>query len=222
MDAHAHGHFIFAQRKVGMSYLRDDAGRQRKAHSAGVVLGLLGSGKHFIQGAALGRLSPGTFIHEENAGHTAAGIGIGIGIHIVGAYNGAGFNVVHLTHLSGHIKVHDITGVVAVEIQNTGPGFHFLGDIVDLLCRRGLKHAADAAAIEQALAHITQEQRQMARATAGDNGHLAVLLLGSAVAAQVAVHIFYLIAVGIIDTFEHLVHIVFRRVDNFFHKNVPP
>ncbi len=57
----------------------------------------------------------------------------------------------------------------------------------------------------------------MARAAAGDDGHFAVLL-GSAVAAQVAVHIFYLIAVGIIDTFEHLVHIVFRRVDNFFIK----
>ena len=155
---------------------------------------------------------------EVYAGYAAAGGRILVGVHIVGSHDALALDVVHIAHVGGHVKGHDVACVVAVQVQDACAGLHFLGDIVDLLRGRGLEDAAYAAAVDQAVAHIAQEQRQMAGATARDDGYLAGLLLLPAVAAQVVVYIFHLVAVGGIDAFEHFVYVIFRCIDNLLHK----
>ena len=202
-----------------MADLGDDAGGQGKAHGAGVVLGLLGGGQHLVQGAHLGGLGPGALIHEEDAGHAPAGVHVRVGVHVVRAHDRGGLDVVHVAHLGGHVKVHDIAGVVAIEIEHAGPRLHGLADLIDLLGAGRLEHAAHGAAVQQILPHIAQEQGQVARAAAGDDGDLAGDLLLGAVAAQIAVHIAHLIPVGPIDALEHIVGILGGIVDDLFHGN---
>ena len=61
----------------------------------------------------------------------------------------------------------------------------------------------------------------MTCAAAGHNGHLALRLLGGAVAAQAVSGIFDLIAVRRVDSPEHIVCIIRRCVENFFHSWPP-
>ena len=80
-----------------------------------------------------------------------------------------------------------------------------------------LEDAADAAAVNQAVADVAQEQGQVAGAAAGDDGDLAVLLVGGAVAAKVVRRALDLVGVGGVDALEHLVDVVLRGVDDLLH-----
>ena len=114
MDAHAHGHFVFTEREIGMPHLRNDAGGEREADGTGIVLGLLRSSEHLVERAHLGSLGACAFIHKEDTCHTAPRVGIGVGVDIVGAHNGTRFDILHFTHFRSHVKIHDVAGVVAV------------------------------------------------------------------------------------------------------------
>ena len=81
----------------------------------------------------------------------------------------------------------------------------------DLICgREAINHGADAVYIGA--------PKFGARAAAGNDGDLAGFLVGGAVAAQIALGILHLIAMGRIDALEHIVHIGLRRIDDLFHR----
>ena len=93
--------------------------------------------------------------------------------NIVGQQHGGGADVLHLHHVAGHVEVHHVAAVVAVEAQHAGAAIgraHRLRHLVG--AGRG-EHLADGAGIQQALADIAGEDRQMAGAAAGDDADLA-------------------------------------------------
>ena len=217
MDAHAEGHLVLAELEVGVANLGDDAGREGEADGADVLAGLLGGGDDLVQGAHLVGLGARRLVHEVDAGHAAARLDVGVGKNVVGAHERLRFDVVHVEQLGRHVEVHDVAGVVAVEEQHARAGLDLLGDVVDLLGRRGLENAADAAAVEQALADVAEEEGQVTGAAAGDDGDLAVLLPGGAVAAQVVRGGLDLLGEGGVDALEHLVGVGLGGVDDLLH-----
>ena len=77
----AHCHLVLGQFKVGMPYLRDNAGSESEAYGAGVVLGQLSGCQYLVQRSALIRFCAGGFIHEVDAGHAASGVGVFMGVY---------------------------------------------------------------------------------------------------------------------------------------------
>ena len=119
-----------------MTHLRNDTGGQGKAHSTGVVLGLLGRSQHLVQSAHLGGLGAGALVHKEDAGHTPAGDRIGVGVDVVRAHNGSSLDILQVAHLGGHVKIHDITGIVAIEVQDAAAVIDLFADLKNLLGAR--------------------------------------------------------------------------------------
>ena len=113
----------------------------------------------------------------DHAGHAAALLGLfrlGAG-HVVGQDHRGRGDVLHLHDIAGHVEVHDVAAVVAVEAQHApchplaarmALG-HFVG-------RRRGEDVADGAGVEQALADVAGEDRQVAGTAAGDDADLAL------------------------------------------------
>ena len=119
MDAHADFHLVFGDGEGGLAGLRHGAGRQGDAHGAAAVGGALRD-----RGDA-GEIEPGIgggardLEGQHHAGHAAALLALGErrARHVVGEQHGGAVNVVHLDELAGHVEVHDVAAVIAVEAQ---------------------------------------------------------------------------------------------------------
>ena len=203
-----------------MADFRDNAGRQGKARGSGIFLCLFCRGQHLLQRSHPGSHGPCAFIHEEDSGHSPANLGVFIGEHIIRSHDAGSPDIIHIQHLSRHIKVHNVPCIIPIEEQDSRTGFRFLGHIVNLLRGRRLEHTANATAVQQVLPHISKKQRQMPGASAGNDSHLSLFLLCRTVAAEVILHIFHHVRVGSVDSAQHVVCIVFRGIDNFFHFSV--
>ena len=80
----------------------------------------------------------------------------------------------HLAQLGGHVKVHHIAAVVAIQVEHSGTAVNRLGDLDHRLGGRRGEDVADGHPVAEAGPDVTQEDRQMAGATAGGNRDLAV------------------------------------------------
>ena len=100
-------------------------------------------------------------------------------------------------------------------VDRLGHGEHLLGT-------GRLEHIADGAAVEHALAHIAQKQREVSGAASGRNAHLArVLTLGDK-AVKIPLNAHQFVGVRGINAFQHFGNECFRCVDDFFHRLVSP
>ena len=202
-----------------MADFRDDAGRQGKTNGSGIILCLFCRGQHFLQRSHPGSHGPCAFIHEEDSGHSPANLGVFIGEHIIRPHDAGSPDIIHIQHLSRHIKVHNVPCIIPIEEQDSCPGLHFLSHIVNLFRGRRLEHTADPAAIQQVLTHISKEQGQMPGAPAGNDGHLSLFLFCRTVAAEVILHIFHHIRMGSVDPAQHIIRISFRGIYYFLHRS---
>ena len=201
-----------------MADFRDDAGRQGKSNGSGIFLCLFCRVQYFLQRSHPGSHGPCAFIHEEDSGHSPANLGVFIGEHIIRSHDAGSPDIIHIQHLSRHIKVHNVPCIIPIEEQDSCPGLHFLGHIVKLFRRRRLEHTADPAAVQQVLTHISKEQRQMPGAPAGNDCHLSLFLFCRTVAAEVILHIFQHIRMGSVDPAQHIIRICFRGIYYFLHR----
>ena len=139
------------------------------------------------------------------------------GIHVICADDGAGLDVFHLAQLGGHVEVHDVPGVVSIEIEDAGALVDTLGDFKDLLGRRGLEDAAYGASVQKVLSDIAEEERKVAGAAAGYDADFSGNGIGGDIAAKIPADALHFSLVRSIDALQHIIGILFRFVDDFFH-----
>ena len=100
--------------------------------------------------------------------------------------------------------------------QHAGRAVHLLERLEDLGSARGGEDVAYHADIEHAFADESAQGGFMARATQGDDGHLA-LILGLGPAHQLIGHQLHLVAVGKHVALQQLFGEIFRVIDELFH-----
>ena len=125
--------------------------------------------------ARLGRRA-GQLVGIHHAGDATPLLGFrrGRAGHIVGQQDGGGRHILHLQHVAGHVEVHAVAAVIAVQAQHAGAAIGRTHRLRHLIDRGGGKHLADGAGIEQALADIAGEHGQVAGAAAGHDADLAL------------------------------------------------
>ena len=140
--------------------------------------------------------------------------------HVVGDQDGGGFEVFDGGHLAGHVEVHDVAAVVAIEAENASAavdGVHAFKHEID--AGRG-KDLADGAGIEQAAADIAGEDGQMARAAAGDDADLAFDgRVGADDDAALRADALVGLRMGGGQAFQHLADVVDWIVEELFHES---
>ena len=137
---------------------------------------LLRDARHLVEiGAGLSR-GAGDLVGIHHAGDAAPLLGLRRrrAGDVVGEQHRGGTHVLHLQHVAGHVEVHHVAAVVAVEAQHAGAAIGRAHRLRHLLHRGRGEHVADGAGVEQALADIAGEDRQMAGAAAGDDADLAL------------------------------------------------
>jgi hypothetical protein len=143
---------------------------------------------------------------------------LGGGGDIVADPHLGGLDVVEVGLFAGHVEVEVVAAVVAEQAEHAGAAVAGLDHVGHLLGGGGGEHIADGASVQEALAHVAEEDRQVAAPAAGDDRHLA--LPGRRIAqddAIVPVQRAQTVAVCQDDAFDHFVHETFRRVHDLLH-----
>lgn len=125
---------------------------------------------------------------------------------------------IYCCHFGSEFEVHHIAAVVPVDVENAGAIVDGFGDGEHSFSTWRLKHAADTAAVEHALAHVTKEERQMAGTSSSGERNFAGVISARDQAAQIAVYAGDLIWMRCVDALEHLVHHVLGLIDQLFHR----
>ena len=128
-----------------------------------------------VEVAALFRAGAGRLEGEDHAGDAAplGGLFRRRRGDIVGKQDGRRADVLHLEHLAGHVEIHHVAAVIAVEAEHAGAAIGQTHGARHLLGRRRGEDIADRAGVEKARADIAGEDRQVAGAAAGDDADLA-------------------------------------------------
>ncbi|MGY4290760.1 hypothetical protein ACVWXO_010026 [Bradyrhizobium sp. LM2.7] len=182
MDAHAHLDLVGAQFKSRLRSAGNLAGRQRNANCAAGIDGGLRRGGDFGENRAGIGFGARDLVGIDDA-RDAATLGAVLRrgrSDVVSAAHGRGLDAVHLDHLTGEVEIHAISAVIAVEPQHTRAAIGGADRLDAGIDRRTREHVADSAGVEQAVADIAGEQRQMAGAAPGDDADLALLRKPSA------------------------------------------
>ena len=174
-DADLHGARLDVE--VGLAVGGDGAGAEADAHRAGVVDGLLGAGDDLVEAAAHGGLGTAALPHHDLAGNAAAlGAVDGVGGNVVVGDDEADSDAVLLDGALGHLDVHVVTGVVAVEHGHA----EALVDGADALLERlgggAGEDLAHGHGIDHVAAAVADEGGLVARAAAGDDADLGLLV----------------------------------------------
>ena len=127
----------------------------------------------------------------------------------------------HVGHLGGHVEVHDVPAVIAVDVEDAGALVYGLRDLEHLVGAGGLEDAAHGTAVEEAVPDVAEEEGQMAGAAAGGYAHLAFFGRGRHDAATVARREAEPIGMGGQYAVHHLVHEIFGLVQEFLHLGSP-
>jgi len=141
--------------------------------------------------------------------------------HIVGQQDGGGLDILHLQHFAGHVEIHHVAAIIAVEAQDTGAAVGLAHCLGHLLGGGRGEDVADGGRIQQPLAHIAGEDGQMPRTTAGDDPDLAGYRpAGPGDDARRGLRIVF--RMGQAQAVQHFVDIVDRVVQNLLHVRFPP
>ena len=136
---------------------------------------------------------------------------------VVGEKHRRRFDVLHLDEVARHVEVHHVATVVAVEAQDAGALVRGADRVGHLLGRGRGEDVADGAGVEQSLAHVAREDRQMPRAAARDDADLAeppgLRPRDHPVAVSVKAVV---LGVGRDEAVEHFVDVVGGTVQDFF------
>src|SRR5690606_6801377 len=104
------------------------------ADGADVLQRALGDLNHLVDARALVGFCPRDLEGEYHPGDTAAAVRLvgGGGGHVVADEHGARLDVVHLDHLGGHVEVHHVAAIVAVDVDHAFAAVNAPGDVGDL------------------------------------------------------------------------------------------
>ena len=176
MDSHANLNLIIGDGEGRLTYLRNNAGSQRNTHGTDMIQRLLRNACNLIQILHLSRSCSGNL---ECINHTCHATALLFGFlrtagNIIFDTDGSGLHIVHLHHLTGHVKVHIVTAVVAIQAQHAVSTVTGLDHICHLACRRGGKHIADRAAIQHSVTHIAQEHRKMSASARCNDSNFSI------------------------------------------------
>ena len=140
---------------------------------------------------------------------------------VVGSQNRPGGNRVELRHLARHVEVHAVAAVIAVEAQHAGAAVRLPDRLAAAGDGRTFEDVADRAGVEQALADIAGEQRQVARAAAADDADLAGLDAARPRDDPLGLTGPLETRMGHAQAIEHLVDVHLRLVDDLLHGSLP-
>ena len=177
VDAHADLHLALANRERRLANLRHRAGRHRHAdRPAGVGRPLrhLGDTVEVQPGFSRSTGDLERIDHPGDAAPLLPVLLVSTG-DVVRQQDGRTRDVLHLDEVAGHVEVHHVAAVVAIQAQHTGTRIRLPHRDRHVLGRRRREHVANRAGIKEARADVTGEHRQMARATARDDADLAGL-----------------------------------------------
>ena len=166
-----------------------------------------------------GRLGAADLPHQDLAGHAAAFFPLvpGRGGHIVVGHDGSDFDAFVFRHLHGHLDVHVVAGVVAVEAGHPLAAVCGLEGVEKHLRRRGREDLAHGHGIDHVPADVADEGRLVARAAARDDSHLAGD--GGLPELQDAriVRPGDQVRMGLEVALNHFIHRRLRRIDHLLH-----
>ena len=137
--------------KVGRPAAGTVQGVSATPEGAATIDGLPCHGGHFLQAGHGRGLRAGDFEAIDHAGHAAAFVtlpGSGAG-DVVGRQHRGGADILHLDHLAGHIEVHDVAAVIAVEAQHAGAAMSRADGVRHQIHAWRGKHVADGAGIQK-------------------------------------------------------------------------
>jgi len=107
------------------------------------------------------------------AGHAAAALRFGRRRrgHVVAHQDGFHGDVFHVGHFRGHVEIHHVAGVVAINQHNPPAAVDAADHLEHLVGAGGGKYVANRAAIQHAAPHVAKEDGQVPRAPAGRQGN---------------------------------------------------
>ena len=122
MDTHAHLHLITGDFEGGLAGLGHDAGSQCGTNGAAAIGGLLADPGDLIEIGLGFCFRSGNFECVNHAGDATALLAFcgRRARDVIGQYDTRGVQVLHLKHVAGHIEIHDVAAVIAVEPQHAG------------------------------------------------------------------------------------------------------
>ena len=129
MGAHADLDLVFGEFEGELAGLGDRAGRHRHAHRADVGDRLARDALDLVEAVEFGSGAAGDLDHVDVAGDAAPVVHAlrRRGGDVVGDAHGAHLDAVVLQHLGGHVEVHIVAGIVAIEEQHALAAMHGLG-----------------------------------------------------------------------------------------------
>ena len=164
VDTDADLDFILSQIKAGLADRGNGAGVDGHAHGTDIGDDLLRNSLDFRQVLAGFGSGTGDLVYKDGAGDTAAAGGpCAVLDRDVIRYDDLGdFDVLIACHISGHFKVHDITGVVLDDQQSALAALCSLDGLIDLVGCRGGKYRACYSRVQHAQADEAAVGRLMA------------------------------------------------------------
>ena len=157
-------------------------------------------------------------MHQDGACHTAAACGVKAVLHghIIIDYHVIGLDILILSHIDSHFKIHHVTGVVLHHAEHAFIGGNRLNALKNLVWGRRSEDRPRHRCIQHAGAHKAPMGRLMAAAAAGNQRHLP-LLLGASHHHVAAIQLPKLLRPGLHQSQDHLLLDFFHCVDDFFH-----
>jgi len=163
----------------------------------------------------------GDIMNFDMAAEMAQADGIQVASIVVND-DGGNLNAVSLGHFGGHVKVHDVAGVVLDHQQGTLTGIDGLDGLVHLIRRGRGEYRAGHGRVQHAFTHVAAVGRLVTAATARDQsdlaGHRAVLAHNHVGVGQLT----HLGGMGRHHAGQHFLHDGLGVVDELLHTNSSP
>ena len=218
VDADSHFHLIIRQFKSRLSRCGNRTRLGGSAHGPHIINDLLGNGLHLVQGSPFLCQGARDFMYENGSGHASAphGIKTVLDRHIIVGHHMLNRDSLHLGHLSSHLKVHHVAGIVLHNHQHACVRCNRLDALINLVRGRGGKHGSCNCRIQHPGSHEPAVRRLVSAAAAADQGNLALLLM-RAHHDVAAVQLPQILRISLDHALNHL--FLYQRyiVDKFLH-----
>ena len=157
-------------------------------------------------------------MYKHGSGHTSASHCVQTVLyrHIVIGHHILHGDAFHLGHLSGHLKIHHIAGIVLDYHEHACVRGNGLDSLINLVRGRRCEHCAGHSRVQHTASHISAVSRFMPASSSADQGHLSFLLIGSDHHIA-AVQLSQITRIRLNHTLYHLILYQRHIVDKFLH-----
>ena len=212
---------VILQLESGLSDCGDRAGLNAHAHGAHIGDNLLSYSLYFRKACAFFGLGACDLVNEDRAGNASAACCpcAVLNSDVVGYDDLLYLNVFVGCHISCHLEVHDITGVVLDDQKSALAALGSLDSLIDLVGSGGGEHRACNSAVQHSFSDKSAVSGLVSGAAAGDQNDL-VGLLGACTDHNVrAFHALNIFGMRCSHSAEHLINYIVDPINKFLHLN---